>query len=514
MKSIIIISIIFIFCRTGYAQQQAFIRNVPDYSQPPMNTLPSSTDTTNYCAPFALLNVIEYWDSVQMHPYARGLLAGLPANEIAEYIGWFMDTNNQGSPGRENGNTRPAARGTYVLDQWFGAEEYLLFNTNNNFMFPYTIPSQKKSYGWDIQLVPVPDFMIFKEEIDLGNPVKLDFMYWNISPTGEYIYDSEFAEDTIFIFEWGSVISESGTVDERDPSESWNLQEGDGNIGHAVTAIGYIENYVQDTSYVIVHDNWANTPQNIAVPWLSSKITAWFFYHLPEPPDLAVTNIQVANDTSVGFIDSLKINEPVIGAVTIHNLGSGPAVYYMNTIAIEDSLGNPVVIQSKHLNVILDPQGTGQDSLAVYFDNLFTPTIKGTYNIKSWVYWDMNGDSLENDSGDMDTSNDTLTTTVQVYILSSAEANNIVIQDFRLLQNYPNPFNPLTKIKYQIPQLSFVTLKVYDVLGREIGTLVNEEIPAGIYEVEFDATNLPSGIYFYQLKAGPFFETKKMILLK
>jgi hypothetical protein len=85
---------------------------------------------------------------------------------------------------------------------------------------------------------------------------------------------------------------------------------------------------------------------------------------------------------------------------------------------------------------------------------------------------------------------------------------------YLLSQNYPNPFNPTTTIKYQIPELSFVTIKVYDVLGNEISTLVNEEKPVGSYEVEFNATALPSGIYFYRLQAGSFVETKKMILLK
>ena len=80
--------------------------------------------------------------------------------------------------------------------------------------------------------------------------------------------------------------------------------------------------------------------------------------------------------------------------------------------------------------------------------------------------------------------------------------------------NYPNPFNPSTTIKYQIPQLSLVTLKVYDVMGSEVATLVNEEKSAGTYEVEFNATGLTSGIYFYQLKADSFVETKKMILMK
>jgi len=90
-----------------------------------------------------------------------------------------------------------------------------------------------------------------------------------------------------------------------------------------------------------------------------------------------------------------------------------------------------------------------------------------------------------------------------------------------LYQNYPNPFNPSTTIYYSIPDLpagrqglSFVTLKVYDVLGNEIATLVNEEKPIGNYTVEFDATNLPSGIYFYQLRAGNYVETRKMVLMK
>jgi hypothetical protein len=83
-----------------------------------------------------------------------------------------------------------------------------------------------------------------------------------------------------------------------------------------------------------------------------------------------------------------------------------------------------------------------------------------------------------------------------------------------LSQNYPNPFNPTTIIRYQIPELSFVTIKVYDVLGNKIITLVNEEKPIGNYEVEFDAINLPSGIYFYRLQAGSFIETKKMVLIK
>ena len=85
---------------------------------------------------------------------------------------------------------------------------------------------------------------------------------------------------------------------------------------------------------------------------------------------------------------------------------------------------------------------------------------------------------------------------------------------FSLLQNYPNPFNPSTIISWQLPASSYVTLKVYDILGREVATLVNEEKTAGNYKVPFDAKNLASGIYFYRLKAGNYISVKKMILLK
>ena len=89
-----------------------------------------------------------------------------------------------------------------------------------------------------------------------------------------------------------------------------------------------------------------------------------------------------------------------------------------------------------------------------------------------------------------------------------------IVTDYRFEQNYPNPFNSTTSIKYQIPELGLVTLIVYDVLGNEVATLVNEEKPTGSYEITWNAENLPSGVYFYRLQAGSFIDTKKMILLK
>lgn len=91
---------------------------------------------------------------------------------------------------------------------------------------------------------------------------------------------------------------------------------------------------------------------------------------------------------------------------------------------------------------------------------------------------------------------------------------DIIADKFELYQNYPNPFNPATTIKFSIPQTSRVTLRVFDILGEEVATLVNEEKPAGIYEVEFNGSDLASGIYFYLLKTEEFIQTKKAILLK
>jgi mannose/cellobiose epimerase-like protein (N-acyl-D-glucosamine 2-epimerase family) len=90
----------------------------------------------------------------------------------------------------------------------------------------------------------------------------------------------------------------------------------------------------------------------------------------------------------------------------------------------------------------------------------------------------------------------------------------VTVDDFELSQNYPNPFNPVTTIRYKIPDQSFATLKVFDLLGREISTLVNEEKSAGNYEVKFNASSLPSGIYFYRLQSANFDKIKKMILMK
>ena len=99
-------------------------------------------------------------------------------------------------------------------------------------------------------------------------------------------------------------------------------------------------------------------------------------------------------------------------------------------------------------------------------------------------------------------------------IVNNSEKEPTIVEGFKLEQNYPNPFNPETSMQYAIGNRQFVIVKVYDLLGKEITTLVNQEMPAGIHNLEFDGTGLPSGTYFYRLEAGNYAETKKMVLLK
>ena len=92
--------------------------------------------------------------------------------------------------------------------------------------------------------------------------------------------------------------------------------------------------------------------------------------------------------------------------------------------------------------------------------------------------------------------------------------STIVPENFEFLQNYPNPFNPRTVISVQLPVSGEVLLKVYDVMGREVQTLVNERLNAGTYSVTFDGSNLSSGVYFYKLQSGDFTSVKRMVLIK
>ncbi len=101
-----------------------------------------------------------------------------------------------------------------------------------------------------------------------------------------------------------------------------------------------------------------------------------------------------------------------------------------------------------------------------------------------------------------------------IRLVETDVADSFLPPTFSLSQNYPNPFNPMTDVRYQFAERSHVLLRIYDVLGREVATLVNEVKPQGEYTVHWDAGNAPSGVYFYRVQAGEFVKTKKMILMR
>ncbi|MBK9097016.1 MAG: M28 family peptidase [bacterium] len=109
---------------------------------------------------------------------------------------------------------------------------------------------------------------------------------------------------------------------------------------------------------------------------------------------------------------------------------------------------------------------------------------------------------------------DDIMITAYELVPTSSEQLTDVVSEYSLEQNYPNPFNPTTDIEFQIPEAGQTTLKVFDLLGKEVAVLINEQKTSGKYKVAFDASNLPSGVYFYTLQAGNFVSTKKMVLLK
>ncbi len=99
-------------------------------------------------------------------------------------------------------------------------------------------------------------------------------------------------------------------------------------------------------------------------------------------------------------------------------------------------------------------------------------------------------------------------------LLTGLDDTFIIPEDFELRQNYPNPFNPSTTIVFALPKAVKVQLRIYDVLGRMVATLVNEQMQAGQYEIKFEARGLPTGLYFYRIQADKFVETRKMLLVK
>jgi hypothetical protein len=221
-------------------------------------------------------------------------------------------------------------------------------------------------------------------------------------------------------------------------------------------------------------------------------------------------------------------NSPADALILPITYNNGYQEQFTQTIYLN---GSPIKQDSIYKVVIIDAWGTMILPGGQSFDALRIKEVRSVNGVPDGVHYSFqsaNGAQVNMQTSDPNAPDlgiiDIAWYDWNVAFTTDVEQTSGLPSDFSLVQNYPNPFNPSTTIRYTIPNVTLspdkngkgsrVQLKVYDVLGKEVATLVNEEKPAGQYEVNFDAGNLSSGVYFYKLQAGSFVETKKMILLK
>ncbi len=233
--------------------------------------------------------------------------------------------------------------------------------------------------------------------------------------------------------------------------------------------------------------------KNCKLAWGDDRLDGAGIYAQDINPDGQLGNSIVPVEL-VSFSANVSNNSVELNWITATELNnSGFSIERKQVLSPQSSVGNSDWVEVGFVN----GHGTTSESQSYSFNDQSVSSGKYLYTLKQIDF-----------DGTFSYSN-------------ALEVNFSLPQTFSLEQNYPNPFNPSTTIKFSIPDVIStegrnlnITLKAYDVIGNEIATLVNENKPAGNYEVSFDATNLSSGTYFYKLQAGSFVETKKMILMK
>jgi hypothetical protein len=245
------------------------------------------------------------------------------------------------------------------------------------------------------------------------------------------------------------------------------------------------------------------------------------------PPGMAFTDTLHFAPIALGTVSSTLLvasNSPSSpDTIKVSGFGFGIPAMQFNTKAI--FFGNVKVGTFKDTTVTIT--NTGNDTLKISnitsSRSTFTarPTIKNIppgQSLKDTLRFapiTVGADSallvIQNNSG---SSPDTIKVAGVAIPTTSVENIGEIPTEYALYQNYPNPFNPATTISFSLPSKSFVSLKVYDALGREVSTILNEELSAGTYSKQWNAADLPSGVYFYCLQTGSFTETKKLVLLK
>ncbi len=213
------------------------------------------------------------------------------------------------------------------------------------------------------------------------------------------------------------------------------------------------------------------------------------------------------NDIGFGLISALK-------AVTYPNLERVGSNYKLNKLFASD-----LDINSNTVEIIFEDGS--RIPMSKNLKNIFTADLNGLSTGENYKFYISYLDSQNNPHREPEDKmyNFTFGNLNIDLILTNVEESGVIPKEFYLYQNYPNPFNPTTTIKYSVPNVGTshdlsLQIKVYDILGREVATLVNKPHQPGNYSIDFNASGLTSGVYFYQLQAGDFVQTKKLILLR
>jgi len=283
MKERFLLVIVVLALASGAALADGYIADVPDANQPAGNPMGvGGFITSNYCAPFAAVNITEYWDAKGVAGPADDVNGNpnLGVTNTAQYIGWWMNTNDDqavgwdGCPYRVNGDPNFGSKsGTLLTDLATGLAQFVRWDANNTFGCGPALLGGKKGYSWTItanQNLNAGWNEIVAEidgAPDLGQPPRPLIVVWNFWNPQNAFYNSD---DGYTYYDWGPLIKQNPGVDPGEPTENWSVSE---EIGHATTAVGYKQCKDPRTgvgpiiNYVIVHDNWSITDCDVAVPF-------------------------------------------------------------------------------------------------------------------------------------------------------------------------------------------------------------------------------------------------------
>ncbi len=262
------------FCITNWPRTRV-IAGVPDRNQPPQS------GTCCWSVPTAALNILEFWENEGLTP---GILDGWAPAVAADSIGWFMGTNGTGSPDRLNNSSFPV-KGTRVYDVFPGLRDFAAWGGENpdSFSVPWA-PNASKT-EWIVDGDMYWYWSNYQIQTDSGWPSILIFDYWNPESLVTVVFDT-LLNDSVYFYTWGPYQDSSVS-----PREYWDMEMG---VGHGATGVGYYMYYDPDglsgsapcTTWVLVHDTWAQTPRTLAVPLQAFKavVVVQPFLTMSSPP--------------------------------------------------------------------------------------------------------------------------------------------------------------------------------------------------------------------------------------